>query len=65
MSNHKIKFYPVCNGDTVLVVLKDDTTILFDSNIRETGKDSDGNQIFDVKKGSSDFCSEGISLFFF
>lgn len=50
MSNHKIKFYPVCNGDTVLITLKDDTTILFDSNIRETGKDSDGNQIFDVKK---------------
>lgn len=50
MSNHKIKFYPVCNGDTVLIVLKDNTTILFDSNIRETGKDSDGNQIFDVKK---------------
>lgn len=50
MSNHKIKFYPVCNGDTVLITLKDDTTILFDSNIRETGKDSEGNQIFDVKK---------------
>lgn len=50
MSNHKIKFYPVCNGDTVLITLKDGTTILFDSNIRETGKDSDDNQIFDVKK---------------
>lgn len=50
MSNHKIKFYPVCNGDTALITLKDDTTILFDSNIRETGKDSDGNEIYDVKK---------------
>lgn len=50
MSNHKIKFYPVCNGDSVLITLKDETTILFDSNIRETGKDSDGNEIYDVKK---------------
>ncbi|KAA6328918.1 hypothetical protein EZS27_022224 [termite gut metagenome] len=50
MSNHKLKFYPVGNGDTVLITLKDDTTILFDSNIREVGKDSDGNQIYDVKK---------------
>jgi hypothetical protein len=31
-------------------MLKDETTILFDSNIRETGKDADGNQIYDVKK---------------
>lgn len=50
MSNHKLKFYPVNNGDTVLITLKDETTILFDSNIRETGKDADGNQIYDVKK---------------
>lgn len=50
MSNHKLKFYPVCNGDTVLITLKDETTILIDSNIRETGEDAEGNQIFDVKK---------------
>lgn len=50
MSNHKLKFYPVNNGDTVLIMLKDETTILFDSNIRETGKDADGNKIYDVKK---------------
>lgn len=50
MSNHKLKFYPVNNGDTVLITLKDETTILFDSNIRETGKDEDDNQIYDVKK---------------
>lgn len=50
MGNHKVKFYPVNNGDTVLITLKDDTTILFDSNIRETGKDADGNLIYDVKK---------------
>lgn len=50
MGNHKLKFYPVNNGDTVLITLKDETTILIDSNIRETGKDSDGNQIYDVKK---------------
>jgi hypothetical protein len=50
MSNHRLKFYPVSNGDTVLITLKDETTILFDSNIRDTGEDSDGNQIYDVKK---------------
>lgn len=50
MSNQKLKFYPVNNGDTVLITLKDETTILFDCNIRETGKDADGNQIYDVKK---------------
>jgi len=50
MSNHKLKFYPVNNGDTALITLKDETTILFDINIREVGKDSEGNQIFDVKK---------------
>jgi hypothetical protein len=50
MSNHRLKFYPVGNGDTVLIALKDETTILFDANIREVGKDSDDNQIYDVKK---------------
>lgn len=50
MNNHRLKFYPVNNGDTVLITLKDETTILFDSNIRETGKDADGSQIYDVKK---------------
>lgn len=50
MSNHKIKFYPVCNGDTILITLKDKTNILFDSNLREVGDDADGNKIYDVKK---------------
>jgi hypothetical protein len=27
MSNHKLKFYPVNNGDTVLITLKDETPI--------------------------------------
>ncbi len=45
MSKHIIKYYPVGNGDTSLIKLKDDTTIITDCRIR---KAEDG--IFDVKK---------------
>lgn len=49
MANNTIKFYPVGNGDTSLITLKDGTTILIDCCIREGFKDSDGNYIYDVK----------------
>ena len=39
MANNKIKYYPVNNGDTSLITLKDNSTILIDCNIREGDKD--------------------------
>ena len=33
MANNKIKYYPVNNGDTSLITLEDDSTILIDCNI--------------------------------
>lgn len=50
MSKHKLKFYPVGNGDQTLIRLKDLTTILIDCNIRQGEEDNNGNKIFDVKK---------------
>jgi len=64
LNNHKLKFYPVGNGDTTLITLKDETTILFDSNIRESGKDGDGNQIYDVKKDLLDSLRKKNSNYF-
>ena len=49
MSKHKLKFYPVGNGDQTLIRLKDLTTILIDCNIRQGEEDNNGNKIFDVK----------------
>lgn len=45
MSKHQIKYYPVGNGDTSLIKLKDGITIITDCKIRNI---EDG--IFDVKK---------------
>ncbi|MBW8051699.1 MAG: cobyric acid synthase CobQ [Cytophagales bacterium] len=39
MSNHKIKYYPVGNGDMSLITLKSKKTILIDCNIRESSSD--------------------------
>ena len=50
MANNKVKYYPVGNGDMSLTTLKDNTTILIDCNIREGDKDSDGNNIYNVKE---------------
>jgi len=50
MKNHKIKIYPVGNGDMSLITLKDDTTILIDCNIRESSKDEKDHSQYDVKK---------------
>lgn len=46
---HKIKFYPVGNGDQTLIRLKDLTTIVIDCNIRQGDKDSNGKKIYDAK----------------
>jgi len=48
--SHKIKFYPVNNGDNVLLKLDDKTTIIVDCQIRDSEKDSDGITIYDVKQ---------------
>jgi len=50
MSNNKIKYYPVNNGDMSLITLKDSSTILIDCNIREGEKDSNDNNIYKVKE---------------
>jgi len=50
MTNNKVKYYPVGNGDMSLITLKDNTTILIDCNIREDDKDSDGNNMYNVKE---------------
>ena len=47
---HTIKFYPVDNGDNVLLKLKDNTTVIVDCQIRESEKNSDGDVVYDVKK---------------
>ncbi|PCJ26772.1 MAG: cobyric acid synthase CobQ [Flavobacteriales bacterium] len=49
MSKDIIKFYPVDNGDTTLIKLRNNTTILFDCKIRSGEKNSDDYDIFDVK----------------
>lgn len=47
---HKIKFYPVDNGDNVLLKLGDNTTVIIDCQIRQSEKNADGVTIYDVKK---------------
>ena len=49
MSKHTIKFYPVDNGDTTLISLKDKTTILVDCKIRAGKETASGNKIYDIK----------------
>lgn len=49
MAKHQIKFYPVGNGDTTLIKLTDDSTILIDCNIREGEENDQGNKIYPVK----------------
>ncbi len=46
-----IKYYPVGNGDQSLILLKDNTTILVDCNIRQASVGSTDPAIYDVKKG--------------
>lgn len=46
---HKIKFYPVDNGDNTLIKLHDGITILTDCQIRSGNENSSGVKIYDVK----------------
>lgn len=50
MKKHLLKFYPVDNGDTTLLTLTDNTTILIDAKIRDGELNKAGNKIFPVKK---------------
>jgi len=50
MKTMQIKFYPVDNGDTTLISLGDETTILIDCKIREGEENSAGAKIYAVKK---------------
>ena len=47
--SHKIKFYPVGNGDNVLLKLTDGFTAMFDCQIRKPEKKDDGTEVYDVK----------------
>jgi glyoxylase-like metal-dependent hydrolase (beta-lactamase superfamily II) len=47
---HTIKFYPVDNGDNVLLKLGDNTTVIIDCQIRESEENSNGITVYDVKK---------------
>jgi len=49
MRKKEIKFYPVDNGDTTLIILGDNSTILIDCKIREGAENNDGAEIYDVK----------------
>lgn len=46
---HKIKFYPVGNGDNVLVTLTDNTSIIIDCQFHDCEETSDGIAVYDVK----------------
>src|SRR4051812_30468398 len=46
----KIKYYPVGNGDQSLIILRDNTTIAIDCNIRQASIGSTDGTCFDVKK---------------
>lgn len=51
MNKHVIKFYPVGNGDTTLLKLTDNSTILIDCKIRSCDQNGDDEQeTFDVKE---------------
>ena len=49
-TQHKIKFYPVENGDNVLVKLEDKTTIIIDCQFNSCDNDNDDYTTYDVKK---------------
>jgi hypothetical protein len=49
MKSNTIKYYPVDNGDTSLITLEDETTILVDCNIRKKAEGDSDPTTFDVK----------------
>lgn len=46
--DHKITFFPVGNGDTTLITLKDGTTILIDCNITKDSEDTNVEEKYDI-----------------
>src|ERR1041385_3420731 len=48
--NHKVKFYPVDNGDSTLITLSDKTTILIDCKMRTSAEDEEDTTKFNVKE---------------
>lgn len=50
MPNSKIIYYPVENGDTTLIKLTDNKTILIDCKLRKSSENDNDNQKFDVKE---------------
>jgi len=48
MSDPRITFFPVGNGDTTLITLSDNTDILIDCNITKDSKDPDEKERYDV-----------------
>lgn len=46
--DYKITFFPVGNGDTTLITLKDGTTILIDCNITKDSEDTNIDEKYDV-----------------
>lgn len=46
--DHKITFFPVGNGDTTMISLKDGTNILMDCNITKSSKDSNIEEKYDI-----------------
>ena len=50
MANSQLKFYPVKNGDTTLITLQDNSTILIDCKISEKSKDEKEETTFNVKE---------------
>ncbi|NFE18624.1 hypothetical protein [Clostridium botulinum] len=47
-SDYKITFFPVGNGDTTIISLKDDTNILMDCNITKDSNDPDIEERYDI-----------------
>lgn len=47
---HKIKFYPVDNGDTTLIKLSNNTNIQIDCKLRVSAEDVEDTTKYDVKK---------------
>jgi len=48
MSDPSITYFPVGNGDTTLVRLSDETSIIIDCNITKDSEDEDDEKRYDV-----------------
>src|SRR2546423_11188825 len=48
MGDASITYFPVSNGDTSLIKLKDKTTVIIDCNIRSDSRDDEEKSCYDV-----------------